>query len=119
MDEINSSFGNLSMSAAEWKPSSAYNNNINNNNSDLNPEAVKEFIPGRGWSSSAAAAAAGELNGGLCCVALRSSDAHSFKNRNARLIILCVSSPITLSLCALIDDFQICILRSPTGLHDA
>jgi hypothetical protein len=47
MDELNSGFGSLSMNAAEWKPS-------NNTNSDLiNPAAVKEFVPGRGWSASA------------------------------------------------------------------
>jgi hypothetical protein len=48
MDELNSGFGSLSMNAAEWKPSN------NNNTSDLiNPAAVKEFVPGRGWSTSA------------------------------------------------------------------
>jgi PAB-dependent poly(A)-specific ribonuclease subunit 3 len=59
MDGMNSNFGNLSLRAAEWKPSQQHSNNTNNSstattNSDLNPGQVKEFIPGQGWSDSTA-----------------------------------------------------------------
>lgn len=64
----------LSTSAREWTPggSSATANdnigssNINNNDvwqteSDLKASAVKEFVPGQGWSAGSAAPKAGEL----------------------------------------------------------
>ena len=54
MDELDSDFGSLSMSAAEWKPSSSSSVAAAAvSGSDLNPEAVKEFVPGRGWSTAA------------------------------------------------------------------
>ena len=46
MDELNSSFGRLSTAAAEWKPGGG-------GQSDLQAAAVKEFVPGQGWSSVA------------------------------------------------------------------
>ena len=47
MDEVDNGFGSLSMSAAEWKPSS------NRNSSDLNAGGVNEFKPGQGWNTAA------------------------------------------------------------------
>ena len=38
MDELTDTFGALSTNAAEWTPS------------ELNPTAVKEFVPGQGWA---------------------------------------------------------------------
>ena len=53
MDETNSGFGNLSLQAAEWKPSSKSKDPSNNvSTSDTNSGLVKEFIPGRGWATS-------------------------------------------------------------------
>jgi hypothetical protein len=52
MDELDSDFGSLSMRAAEWKPSSSSVASAAVSGSDLNPEAVKEFVPGRGWSTA-------------------------------------------------------------------
>ena len=51
MDELNSGFGSLSTSAAEWKPYGAASASEAAQGSDLNPEAVKEFVPGRAWNA--------------------------------------------------------------------
>lgn len=79
MDGFNNNFGNLSLGAAEWQPPShsqaqknmqqqqlsnlRYNDNHNRNNNKhatnsdfVNPNQVKEFIPGQGWSVSSASA---------------------------------------------------------------
>jgi hypothetical protein len=72
MDETNSRFGNLSLRATEWKPSSVSSNfnesNSNDMNSDLNPGTLKEFVPGQGWTASTSNVATtetDETNGGL------------------------------------------------------
>ena len=76
MDRLNSDFNRLSTTAREWTPSttttqvpprgtetgssdqSGDNNNNNNNSnsnsveSDLNAKAVKEFVPGKGWTAA-------------------------------------------------------------------
>jgi len=68
MDDLNNSFGRLSTQAPEWKPggggggggggsSSSYNASSRQQQqpqhpSDLQASTVKEFVPGRGWSSS-------------------------------------------------------------------
>jgi len=52
MDELDSGFGRLSTSAAEWQPGGSQQRG---DQSDLKASAVKEFVPGQGWSSSAAA----------------------------------------------------------------
>jgi hypothetical protein len=69
MDEINSQFGRLSTSAAEWKPGAtaatrtasqpsllqqAAAHERTASGSDLRASAVKEFVPGQGWSVPAA-----------------------------------------------------------------
>jgi hypothetical protein len=69
MDEASNHLGNLSLRAAEWKPTSL-SPNIDDKeaNSDLNAVAVKEFIPGQGWTAYAAAEASvetGEPHGGF------------------------------------------------------
>jgi hypothetical protein len=73
MDEINSQFGRLSTSAAEWRPGAAtvtaatsrqsvvsssragagssHDRTTGGGGSDLRASAVKEFVPGQGWSS--------------------------------------------------------------------
>lgn len=63
MDELNHNFGQLSTSAAEWKPAAAASSNsgaaaaaASSNttpppDSDLKASSVKEFVPGRGWVS--------------------------------------------------------------------
>lgn len=69
MDEANNRLGNLSLRAAEWKPSTLASNVVDNDgNSDLNAGTVKEFIPGQGWTASAASGAsvqAAETRGGF------------------------------------------------------
>ena len=55
MDGLYSGMESLSMRAAEWKQPAAAAS-IAVSASDLNPEAVKEFIPGQGWSACAAVA---------------------------------------------------------------
>ena len=42
--DLTAHFGQLNMGAAEWTP--------NKTASDLNATAVKEFVPGKGWSES-------------------------------------------------------------------
>jgi hypothetical protein len=52
MDELNNSFGQLSTSAAEWKPGGgggAAKALSLASDSDLKAGAVKEFVPGKGW----------------------------------------------------------------------
>jgi len=53
MDELNSNFGQLSTSAAEWKPGGVAGASSTRSaavsDSDLNAGAVKEFVPGQGW----------------------------------------------------------------------
>lgn len=59
MDDLTDKFGALSTDAVEWKPSSARVSTTTSNvvvpNSDLNPSAVKEFVPGQGWAAVAGA----------------------------------------------------------------
>ena len=79
MDEANSRLGSLSLKATEWRPSSMSANidrhNDNDANSDLNAETVKEFIPGKGWTISAAVETTieepGEAHGGYDASLLR------------------------------------------------
>mmetsp|Transcript_5036 Transcript_5036/g.12013 ORF Transcript_5036/g.12013 Transcript_5036/m.12013 type:complete len:483 (+) Transcript_5036:107-1555(+) len=68
MDGLNSDFNRLSTSAREWTPSTvqappprgtgivgssaADQSSGNNVESDLNAKAVKEFVPGRGWTAA-------------------------------------------------------------------
>ena len=54
MDEIHSSFGRLSTQAPEWKPRSNSLQSQQTTESDLNPAAVKEFVPGQGWTATVA-----------------------------------------------------------------
>jgi len=59
MDELNHNFGQLSTSAAEWKPAAAASTTAavtsssavdgSPADSDLKAGAVKEFVPGQGW----------------------------------------------------------------------
>ena len=50
MDELNHSFGQLSTSAAEWKPASSTSTIVEMPpDSDLRASALKEFVPGQGW----------------------------------------------------------------------
>ena len=59
MDELNHTFGQLSTSAAEWKPASSSLSSAVASaemvppESDLKASAVKEFVPGRGWVTEA------------------------------------------------------------------
>jgi len=68
MEELNHNFGQLSTSAAEWKPAAATAASNNSTSavvvssssttppppdSDLKASSVKEFVPGRGWVSEA------------------------------------------------------------------
>ena len=56
MDELNSNFGRLSTSAAEWRPGGATRTvSSSSTQSDLDASKVKEFVPGRGWTSTSAA----------------------------------------------------------------
>ena len=52
MDDLNSKFGQLSTTAAEWKPKGASQRDSPQDSSELNPSAVKEFVPGKGWASN-------------------------------------------------------------------
>lgn len=62
MDNLTGDFGRLSTSAREWTPSGSQKQQPQESSdwnqgtsggveSDLNPNAVKEFVPGRGWST--------------------------------------------------------------------
>jgi hypothetical protein len=63
MDELDRNFGRLSTQASEWKPTTTTASASSLPESDLTAAAVKEFVPGRGWSAPPAAATdrAGEL----------------------------------------------------------
>jgi len=52
MDDLNSKFGQLSTQAAEWKPKGASQGDSQQDRSDLNASTAKEFVPGKGWSST-------------------------------------------------------------------
>jgi hypothetical protein len=66
MDNLADNFGGLSTTAREWKPGgvSTQSNNIGSSSgsqqewqggddpSELNAAAVKEFVPGKGWSTT-------------------------------------------------------------------
>ena len=60
MDDLASQFGGgLSLNAAEWKPAAptgggggASLSSFAAQQSDLNATAVKEFVPGQGWSAA-------------------------------------------------------------------
>jgi hypothetical protein len=63
MDDMSDNFGRLSTTAREWKPQGAQsqtqpqqiqqsNSQDWNQESELNATAVKEFVPGTGWSTS-------------------------------------------------------------------
>ena len=62
MDDMNNAFGRLSTNAAEWRPGGAApassSSSSQHSASDLQANKVKEFVPGRGWSSSSAPAPA-------------------------------------------------------------
>lgn len=58
MDNLQESFGRLSTSAREWRPPSQQAPPIQQSGSgdwhqesELSASAVKEFVPGRGWST--------------------------------------------------------------------
>jgi uncharacterized protein (DUF2345 family) len=64
MDNLSDNFGRLSTTAREWKPQGAepqpqQNQQSNSKDwhqeSELNATAVKEFVPGTGWSTSSSA----------------------------------------------------------------
>jgi hypothetical protein len=63
MDGLSENFGSLSTTAREWKPQGAQTQTHLqqiqqsksqdwNQESELNATAVKEFVPGMGWSTS-------------------------------------------------------------------
>lgn len=67
MDELNSSFGRLSTSAAEWKPGG----------SDLQAAAVKEFVPGQGWAATPTPPTSPQRTG-VCIAFMRMRVANSY-----------------------------------------
>ena len=55
MDDLTSEFGGgLSLNAAEWKPGGGggASSSLSAPQSDLTAAAVKEFVPGQGWSAA-------------------------------------------------------------------
>jgi hypothetical protein len=76
MDHLSDDFGRLSTSAREWTPGGSSSQNQSHprppqvertgsqdwqaEDSELNAEAVKEFVPGKGWSTQTKAAPAAQ-----------------------------------------------------------
>ena len=75
MDGLGESFGRLSTSAQEWRPGQylqsghqqstpqRQENHHHQQQSDLDASSVKEFVPGKAWSSQEQTPAAGETSG--------------------------------------------------------
>jgi PAB-dependent poly(A)-specific ribonuclease subunit 3 len=73
MDELNSSFGQLSTGAAEWKPGgggvTGHSSTTGLQSSDLKALSITEFVPGRAWTD--VASSSGTFR--ACCFYIKQS----------------------------------------------